>query len=117
MASILAARLRGRNTTISPCPEISCEAPLRLTAVAAPLLAPLPRALPLPAPRPVTSGLIHAVMVPEPVSALTEPDTRVKQILPPLDSTSIGPETYITRIPPPPVDRKSTRLNSSHRTQ
>ena len=26
-------------------------------------------------------------------------------MLPPLDSTSIGPETYITRMPPPPVMR------------
>ena len=49
------------------------------------------------------SGLIHAVIVPSAVAACTAPATRVRQMLPPLDSTSIGPATYMMRIPPPPV--------------
>src|SRR6266478_1898098 len=49
------------------------------------------------------SGLIHAVIVPPAVAARTVPATRVKQMLPALDSTSIGPDTYMMRMPPPPV--------------
>jgi len=45
------------------------------------------------------SGLIHAVIVPPEVAACRAPATRVRQMLPLLDSSSIGPETYITRIP------------------
>jgi len=47
--------------------------------------------------------VIHAVIVPLPVAARTTFETRVRQMPPPLVSTSIGPETYITRTPPPPV--------------
>ena len=46
---------------------------------------------------------IDARMVPPAVAARTVPATRVKQMLPALDSTSNGPETYMMRIPPPPV--------------
>src|SRR3984893_18163814 len=87
-ASMSAARLRGRNTTMSPFPEVSCESPGRRTVP--------PEAGP-------ASGLIQAVMVPPAVAARTVPATRVRQKLPALDSTSIGPDTYMMRMPPPPV--------------
>ena len=72
---------------MSPAPEISWEAPLKLTALVAALPDELLDAV-LDATAAV-SGLIHAVIVPELVSALTEPDTRVRQMLPPFDSTSL----------------------------
>src|SRR5262245_19169589 len=89
LASIFAARLLGRYTMMSPEPEESCDAPARRIA---------PEGL-----EELVSGLIQAVIVPPPVAACTELATRVRQLLPSFDSTCIGPATYITRIPPPPV--------------
>src|SRR6266481_4176910 len=86
-ASMSAARLRGKNTTMSPFPEVSCDNPGKCTVP----------------PEEGASGLIHAVIVPPAVAARTVPATRVKQMLPALDSTSIGPDTYMMRMPPPPV--------------
>src|SRR5258708_977294 len=87
LASMVAAKFRGRNTTISPLPEDNCDGPGKRTGREA---SP-------------DSGVIHAVIVPLPVAARTTFETRVRQMPPPLVSTSIGPETYITRTPPPPV--------------
>src|SRR5260370_5863168 len=87
VASMVAARFRGKNTTMSPLPEASCDAPPRRTA-------PPPEG---------GSGLIHAVIVPPDVAACRAPATRVRQILALLDLTFIGPGTYISRMPPPPT--------------
>ncbi len=77
LASMSAARFRGKNTTMSPLPEVSCDTPARCTT---------------PPPVAGESGLIHARILPPAVAARTVPATRVKQILPALDSTSIGPD-------------------------
>src|SRR5258708_1528911 len=87
LASMVAAKFLGRNTTISPLPEDNCDGPGKRTGREA---SP-------------DSGVIHAVIVPLPVAARTTFETRVRQMPPPLVSTSIGPETYITRTPPPPA--------------
>src|SRR5260370_6852503 len=86
-ASISAARLRGRYTTMSPFPEVSCDNPGRRTVP----------------PEEGASGLIHAVIVPPAVAARTVPPTRVKQMLPELDSPPLVPATYMMRRPPHPV--------------
>ena len=65
---------------MSPVPEASDEGPSRRTG-------------PFPA---GALGLIQAVMLPPEVAACTAPDAPVTQMLPPLDSTSMGPETYMT---------------------
>src|ERR1700686_491840 len=96
-ASIFTARLRGKNTTMSPFPEASCEAPASCT-VAGCADAPPGKLLDPPPPGPPSGpleGLIHAVIVPSAVAACTAPATRVRQMLPPLDSTSMGPATYM----------------------
>src|ERR1700692_3186547 len=111
-ASIFTARLRGKKTIMSPFPEASCEAPASCTVIGC---ADAPPGKPLGAPPDPWSGtlegplegplegLIHAVIVLSAVAACTAPATRVRQMLPPLDSTSMGPATYIMRMPPPPV--------------
>ncbi len=72
---------------MSPVPVENCDGPGKRTVFM----------------RSADSGLIQAVIVPSPVSAWTVFVIRVKQMLPPLVSTSMGPATEITRIPPPPV--------------
>ena len=87
VASIVAMIFRGKNTTMSPVLEESCEAPGSRTGCFGS----------------GESGAIQAVIVPFPVAARSVFATCVRQMLPPLVSTSIGPVTYITRIPPPAV--------------
>src|SRR5271166_5017585 len=97
---MVTARLRGTKTTTSPLREANCEAPESRTVASLPEGERRFELVSGPASG-LESGLIHAVMVPSVVAACTALATRVRQMLPPLDSTFMGPETYMMRMPPP----------------